>query len=159
MKDSALSKEGRVTSILRKVAVYCDFYRENRTAEDFPAGLEEGTRQFADDGRIGFLKATSRELDVRVLELLTAEEQECLVSAYRSAGVLEADLPRTITTKRLRSLIRRGVIRTEIEYQMAQQAIVSETSKALTPDEVVALGAILDLHTAKAGHPQRESPS
>lgn len=157
MRDSASAKQGRVTSILRKIAVYCDFYRENRTAEDFPAGLKEGTRQFADDGRIGFLKATSRELDVRMLELLTAEEQERLVSSYRSAGVLDVDLPRTITTKRLRSLIRRGLIKTDIEYHMAQQAIVSETSKALTPDEVIALGVILDLHTAKSGQLQGES--
>lgn len=89
----------RANSILLKTCAYCDFYRAHRSSADFPAGLEDGAREAVKEKRLSFLRAMSRELDIRIRELLSDLEQSLLVQEMIERGVNSEDLPSTKSPK------------------------------------------------------------
>lgn len=134
----------RVQSILLKIKVYCDYYRLYKAIDAFPSGVEEGADAAVKDGRTSYLKAISRELDVRAREILDPDEQDRLIEMMVSAGVQPADVPASVSVKKIRNLMRRGAIRSEAEHLSARVYIV-ERAALLTPDERIGLGRMLDI--------------
>ena len=83
----------KADSIILKTDAYCDFYRTHRSVADFPAGWGEGAREAAKEKRLSFLRAMSRELDVRIRELLADSEQTLVAQEMIERGVSSEDLP------------------------------------------------------------------
>lgn len=131
-------------SILAKVEAYCDFYRKHRSTGDFPAGIEDGIREAANAGKTSFLKAVSKELDLKVREVLTERDQEIVIQLMIDKGVLAGDLPKTITLQKLKRLLKKGSIRTEEEHFLARQFIQQDRIQMLSEAEAELLGALLD---------------
>lgn len=143
------SKVEPISSLLSKIVAYCDFYRLNRPVGDFPSGVEEGSREAALAGKITFLKAVSKELDVRVREMLNASEQDLVVKLMFERGVKSIDLPKTFNLSMVKKLIKKGAIKKDSDFLLARQFIQPDRVGELSSDEAVALGTMLDKFEVK----------
>ena len=145
------SKKERISSLLSKITAYCDFYRINRPVSDFPSGVEEGSNEAGEAGKITFLKAVSKELDVRIREMLSASEQDLVVGLMIGKGVLPVDLPKTVSLSAVKKLMKKGFISTTDDLNLARQFIQPDRVGQLGSDEAAILGTMLDKIEAKTG--------
>lgn len=139
----AASQE-KIKSLLLKVGVYCDFYKKNRPPEDYPAGLREGAAGYAAEGKLTSLRYLSKELDVRVREILNENEQRVVVQSMLDAGVDVDDLVNFPTMKKLKNIIKKNALKGRDDYELARWGISVGEGNLLNPDEFLVLGSLLD---------------
>lgn len=133
------------SSLQRKIRAYCDYYRKYRPITDFPAGIEE----VSNEGKVGQLRAISKELDMRIREIFSSEEQDRILELMIDQGVQKRDLPKTMSMKKVGQLVRRGAITSEEEYLLAKHILESTQANILDAAEFKALGMLLDGYSVK----------
>lgn len=138
----------QITSLVSKVTVWCDFYRCNRNESDYPVGLMEVMSEEAEQGKLTFMRAVSKEIDVQIRERLTDREQLSLIENMKNRGVMLAHLPRLPSIKSVRALIKRGSIRSIEEAHIAN-LFLGERSAMLDVSEISTLGKMFDKYSAK----------
>lgn len=137
-------KSGDAKSLLAKATEYCRFYRENRPVEEFPSGVDVSASDAYEGGDLPYLRAISKEIDVRVRDLLNANEQEALVSRMASAGVVLKDLPKSSSLKKVKVCLRRGRINGLAEYELLKTFIEGASFAHLSTVERRQVGEMLD---------------
>jgi len=138
----------QISSLVAKMISYCDFYQRNRHVADFPAGVMEVTASAAEAGKLTLLNAISKEVDTRIREMLTDDEQYSLIEAMKEGGVLAPHLPKLASVKSVQALIKRGSIRSTEECHIAN-LFLGERSALLNATEISSLGEIFDRYSAK----------
>lgn len=152
--------QAKTASILAKTAAYCEFYKAHRSIDDYPAGVLEGATEAAQSGQISYLKAISKELDVRIREVFSPQEQDLVLLLMLKKKVEPTDLPRTFSLQKVRNLIKKGAIKSVADHLLAKQFIEPDKVSMLLDEEAQALGSMLDKHEAKEGlHDTRRSVS
>lgn len=146
--SNSAEKRIQITSLVAKVTVWCDFYRCNRNKSDYPVGMMEVISEEAEQGKLTFMRAVSKEIDVQIRELLTDGEQLSLIETMKNRGVILAHLPNLPSMKSVRALIKRGSIRS-IEEAHITNLFLGERSALLDDEELSNLGRMFDEYSAK----------
>jgi len=137
-------------SFYTKLIVYSRFIDARRSYADQARCLREEAQELLasqDDIR---LRALAKEVDVWVREVLDPPEQVDVIAEMVSCGVFGNHLPKIPSLRRLRAIVKRGVIRSAEELSVARAALDTKAFGQLSEPELLSLGRLFDEYTVRA---------
>lgn len=128
-----------------KVRIYCKLVGETDTLAGLP---DFATRLRADGDRVQ-LRQLAKEVDVWIRETLGVHAQLEISAQMRLQGVRSEDLPALPIGRRVRGIVQRGVIRSQVEADVIQAVLINSDVTALFQDIQGELGLLNDAWTLR----------
>lgn len=144
-----ITKEACIASIRIKVLACAELYFQRNPSGTFSAALIAEAELASTSTNLTFLRRLSAETDVVLRETLEAEALVKFAEELSRRGVNDLHIPKLPTVRRLRSILKSGVVKNEEQLSLVRSALDSNTYGQLEPEELVRLGQLFDEYSCK----------
>ena len=144
-----ITKETCIASIRIKVQACAELYFQRNPSGTFSAALRAEAALASTSTNLTFLRRLSAETDVILRETLEAEAFVTFAEELSRRGVNDMHIPKLPTVRRLRVILKSGVVKSEEQLSLVRCALDSNTYGQLEPEELVRLGEMFDEYSCK----------
>jgi hypothetical protein len=144
-----ITKEACIASLRVKLSAFTELYTQRDPSGTFSAAVRAHTELASTSTNLTFLRRFSAEADVVLRETLEAEELVKFAEELSRRGVDDLHIPKLPTVRRLRAILRSGVLKNEEQLSLVRSALDSNTYGQLEPEELLRLGEMFDEYSCK----------
>lgn len=144
-----ITKEACIASLRVKLLAFAELYTQDDPSGTFSGAIRAHAELASTSTNLTFLRRFSAEADVVLRETLDAEALVKFAEELSRRGVNDLHIPKLPTVRRLRSILKSGVVKNEEQLSLVRSALDSNTYGQLEPEELVRLGQLFDEYSCK----------
>lgn len=144
-----ITKEACIASIRIKLLACAELYAQRNPSGTFSAAIRAEAELASTSTNLTFLRRLSAETDVVLRETLDAEALVNFAEELSRKGVNDLHIPKLPTVRRLRSILKKGVVKNEEQLSLVRSALDNNSYGQLELEELVRLGQMLDEYSCK----------
>lgn len=144
-----ITKEACIASIRIKMLACAELYFQRSSSGTLTAALRAEAELASTSTNLTFLRRLSVETDVILRDTLDAEALVAFAEELSRKGVNDSHIPKLPTVRRLRAILRCGVVKNEEQLSLVRSALDSNTYGQLEPEELARLGQLFDEYSRK----------
>jgi hypothetical protein len=144
-----ITKEACIASLRVKLLAFAELYAQDDPSGTFSGVIRAHAELASTSTNLTFLRRFSAEADVVLRETLEAEALVKFAEELSRRGVNDLHIPKLPSVRRLRFILKSGVVKNEEQLSLVRSALDSNTYGQLEPEELVRLGQMFDEYTCK----------